>query len=504
MKKNIPGHYDIIIAGAGFAGSLMALILQKTGLNVCLLEKGKHPRFAIGESSTPVADMILRKLSIEYNLPWLHDFSRYGSWQKSHPEIVCGIKRGFCFFKQYPGKNFTTDKNHLNELFVAASSSDMQSDTNWLRSDVDAFFVEKVKEYGVTYLDLAEIVKAERSHDWKFEIERLEYNYAIHSSFFIDATGNSSLSEKLMGNGGSSHEFLTNSFAIFSHFENVPHWAEILKKNKISMSDYPFNPDLSALHQILDEGWMWMLRFNDNRTSVGFVVDNEKNNYDELSTEDLWNGFLQKYPAVRSILNDSNLHFTPGKIIRSRRLQRKMKKCFGEGWVALPHTAGFVDPLFSSGIAHTLSGIEKLAEIFKRFPETDDEFYNNLYEYQKGIFEELRLIDCLVAGCYKTMYCFELFVSWSMLYFAASIAHEHSRMNGRDSRLFLNADDVHIQRIVFDSYEDLLKIVSSGTPSADEIKAFTAIIKKRIEPFNTAGLLDPSFKNMYRHTIAAI
>src|SRR6185312_2046989 len=123
-------------------------------------------------------------------------------------------------------------------------------------------------------------------------------------------------------------------------------------------------------------------------TSVGFVVDNEKNDYDALSTGDIWKGLLQKYPAVKNILNDSELHFTPGKIIRSRRLQRKMKTCFGEGWVVLPHTAGFVDPLFSTGIAHTLSGIEKLADIFKCFRDKDGEFYNNLGEYEKGIFEE--------------------------------------------------------------------------------------------------------------------
>ena len=90
--------------------------------------------------------MILRNLASKYNLPWLHDFSRYGSWQQSHPEIVCGIKRGFSFFKHYPGKDFITDENHINELLVAASTSDIQSDTNWLRADFDAFLVNKVKE----------------------------------------------------------------------------------------------------------------------------------------------------------------------------------------------------------------------------------------------------------------------------------------------------------------------------------------------------------------------
>src|SRR5271154_6770642 len=134
-------HYscDIVVAGAGFAGSLMALVLHSLGLKVCLVEKGQHPRFAIGESSTPIADMILRELSAKYNLPWLAAFSRYGSWQEAHPEIVCGLKRGFSYFKHYPGKAFATDSDHSNELLVAASTDDVHSDTNWLRADLDAF-----------------------------------------------------------------------------------------------------------------------------------------------------------------------------------------------------------------------------------------------------------------------------------------------------------------------------------------------------------------------------
>ena len=140
MSKKSDHGCDIMIAGAGFAGSLMALVLNSLGFRVCLVEKGKHPRFAIGESSTPVADLILRQLSQQYNLPWLKDFSRYGSWQQAHPEIVCGIKRGFSYFKHHPGKEFTTDANHSYELLVAASTDDLQSDTNWLACRFRCFF----------------------------------------------------------------------------------------------------------------------------------------------------------------------------------------------------------------------------------------------------------------------------------------------------------------------------------------------------------------------------
>lgn len=504
MNENSSDQYDILVAGAGFAGSLTALILHNLGFKVCLLEKGQHPRFAIGESSTPVADMILRNLATKYNLPWLHDFSRYGSWQQSHPEIVCGIKRGFSFFKHHQGKDFTTDNNHKDELLVAASTNDIQSDTNWLRADFDAFLVDKVKESGIDYFDLTEIVKATRNAKWEFHLSRFDETKIIHTSFFIDATGNRWLLHKLLGIESSSEGFLTNSFAIFSHFNNVPKWVDILQKEGIPSDDFPYNPDHSALHHILDEGWLWMLRFNNNLTSLGFVLDNTNSFYGNLPTDKIWNDLLKKYPSINNIIKDASLATLPGKIIRSERLQRKLKNCFGPGWVALPHTAGFVDPLFSSGIAHSLSGIEKIINAITQCWGNEELLQQSLGEYEKAVFEELKLSDCLVAGCYKTMAHFELFNAWSMLYFASMIAHEQRRIKHESPGYFLNADDPAIRDMVQKSYADLLKILSHQQPTQEDIKCFTSIIKERIQSFNTAGLMEPSSKNMYRHTAAMI
>ncbi|HET7117485.1 MAG TPA: tryptophan 7-halogenase [Hanamia sp.] len=504
MSEIADNQYDILIAGSGFAGSLTALIFYNMDFKVCLIEKGQHPRFAIGESSTPIADIILRELALKYNMPWLHDFSRYGSWQKSHSEIVCGLKRGFSFFKHYPGEKFTTDNNHKNELLVAASSDDLQSDTNWLRSDFDAFLVNKIKETNITYFDLTDIVSAKRDKQWEFQTSRLEKIISIHASFFIDATGGDGLLKKIMGVTSSSDEFLTDSFALFSHFDNVPRWTEMLQKDGIPTKDFPYDPDNSALHQILDEGWLWQLRFNNGRTSLGLVLNNHLQSFKNIQTEEIWNHIIEKYPSISKITEGASLSPQPGKMIRSGRLQRKAEQCYGKGWVALPNTAGFVDPLFSTGIAHSLSGIKKIADIFYHNRKNEDLLYEGLKEYEKKIFEELKLMDLLIAGSYKTMDHFELFNSWSMLYFTATIAYEKRLLKGEPSGYFLNADSSYISDIVEKSYSDLLGIIERQKPSKEDVRRITQMIKNRIEPINTAGLLDPSFKNMYHHTAASL
>ena len=45
--------YDVIIAGSGITGTCMGMILAKNGLKVLIIELGKHPRFALGESLLP-------------------------------------------------------------------------------------------------------------------------------------------------------------------------------------------------------------------------------------------------------------------------------------------------------------------------------------------------------------------------------------------------------------------------------------------------------------------
>src|ERR1035441_2272884 len=49
--------FDVAIVGSGFAGSLLALVARRLGLSVLLLEKGSHPRFAIGGATSPPAKL---------------------------------------------------------------------------------------------------------------------------------------------------------------------------------------------------------------------------------------------------------------------------------------------------------------------------------------------------------------------------------------------------------------------------------------------------------------
>ena len=501
-------RYDVLIAGAGFAGSLAALILQRLGLRVCLVEKARHPRFAIGESSTPAADMILRDLAREYDLPWLQAFSRYGTWCRQFPDVMRGLKRGFSFYKHHPGKAFYTDAQHSHELLVAASADDEHSDTQWLRADFDAFLVSKVQEAGIDYWDETEIGYMADDGVLSFALQRGEVCDGIQADFFIDATGSPHLLQRLFQVPCTADNFYTNSFAVFSHFEQVPLWEDMVKHLGYDTGDYPYRADFSALHHILDEGWMWMLRFDDGRVSIGFVVNGHLDPMEGMSAVEVWHRLLGRYPSLLALMQGARLSAQPGKLLRSARLQRRLQQLVGPRWVALPHTAGFVDPLFSPGNAFTLSGLESIIRIFQQPQARDRE--KALQLYAREIEDALQLMDKLIAGCYRTMAHFQMFQAWSMVYFACTLAYEQyqmSHMMRAPEALpegFLLANRSEIQHMVNACWRVLEDFQRKGNYGLRQIEAFTNLIRQHIAPFNTAGLLDPSVHNMYRHTTAQV
>src|SRR6476659_8289804 len=142
-RKNLKAEYDFAIAGSGFSGSLMAMVLKQLGFSVIILERGKHPRFAIGESSTPLTNLLLEQLATKYRLDRILPFSKWGSWQAAYPEVGCGLKRGFTFYHHNDGAEFKYDPLHENELLVAASPNDRIADTHWYRQDFDYFLLRE-------------------------------------------------------------------------------------------------------------------------------------------------------------------------------------------------------------------------------------------------------------------------------------------------------------------------------------------------------------------------
>src|SRR6266536_4068449 len=181
--------FDIAVIGSGFGGSIMAMIARRLGHSVILLERGQHPRFVIGESSTPLANLLLEELARQYDLPRLLPLAKWGSWQKSQPQISCGLKRGFTFYHHRFGLPFAGDPDRRDQLLVAASPRDEIADTHWYRADFDQFLVREAQACGVEYRDRTKLEKVSIQADGaKLMGEREGEKISICARIVIDSS----------------------------------------------------------------------------------------------------------------------------------------------------------------------------------------------------------------------------------------------------------------------------------------------------------------------------
>jgi tetracycline 7-halogenase / FADH2 O2-dependent halogenase len=340
---------DVAIVGSGFAGSLTALALLRRGRSVVLIERGRHPRFAIGESSTPLANLLLEELSDRYDLPRIRAFSKWGSWQRTRPDVACGLKRGFTFFFHRPGEAFADSVDHRRQLLVAASPHDEIADTHWYRPQFDHALALEAQAEGAAYLDMTRLERIRHEGECTIlEGAREGRSVRITARFVIDASGPRGFLHGALGLGEALHRWLPGTQGLYTHFEGVERWDQLTP----SPEQPPYPVDDAALHHVLPGGWIWMLRFNNGVTSAGAALtDPLAASLVAAEGAPAWHRLLATLPSVADQFRSARavLPFvhTPRVAFRSRRVS-------GPAWALLPSAAGVIDPLLSTGFPLTL------------------------------------------------------------------------------------------------------------------------------------------------------
>ena len=197
---------------------------RRLGLSVLQLERGHHPRFAIGESTSPLANLLLEQLAERYDLPRLRSLASYGPWQRTYPEIGCGLKRGFTYFHQTNGQTYQPAADRSNQLLVSASPNDELADTHWLRADVDTFLVAEAVSVGVDYFDRVSL-DAPQWEDGQGDC-RLTGNwrgkpFETRARLLLDATGPHGFLSRTQGLAEASFAGYPQTQSLFSHFTGV-------------------------------------------------------------------------------------------------------------------------------------------------------------------------------------------------------------------------------------------------------------------------------------------
>lgn len=480
--------YDVAILGSGFAGSLLAMIAHRLGRSVVLIERGSHPRNVIGESSTPLSNLLLEELAIRYNLPALLPLTKWGAWQRHYPEIACGLKRGFSFFHHDRG---SLDSSGFDkQMLVAASPHDEIADTHWYRADFDQHLVLEVQRLGVAYHDevhLREVIESKAYVE--LAGERHQRDFKVRAKFIVDATGPRGCLHHLLQLPEASLPCMPLTQALYNHFRDVRRLDESPQSNRDD--EPPFPIDDAAVHHVFEGGWIWVLRFNNGVTSAGVVATDATASTLALSEKaTAWARLLEQIPALREQFSDAtpqhSFTYLPRVSFRSGQIA-------GDRWALLQSAAGFVDPLLSSGFPLTLLGVRRIAEIFDQH-WNHPTFAKQLQAYAVATDRDLLATAHLIGALYANMKNFEAFRAISLLYFASASFSETVRRLGKphlaDSFL------LRAEPKFGPAAETLLTRVATGV-SLSETVAFVEEVHRLIAPFDVAGLCASPYNHCY-------
>jgi FADH2 O2-dependent halogenase len=394
---------SIVILGAGIAGSMLATILARHGVDVCVLEAGTHPQFAIGESMIPETGAWFRLMALRFAVPELDHLSNFQG-TRQHVSAACGVKRAFSFVYHRPGEMPSADE------FVQfpTLAPPFGPDTHFFRQDTDAWLLATAVRYGARVHQQCRVDSVQREGDgWLLRAGERE----IRCRYLIDGAGFRSPLSQLFGLRDEPCRFRTNSRSLFTHMVGVRPYDACAPAGH----GMPYPLAQSTLHHVFDGGWLWVIPFDNHPLStnglcsVGLQLDRARHPDDNRPAQQQFDEFLKRFPGVAP-------QFAEARAVRpwvsTGRLQFSSRQLVGDGYCLLPHAAGFIDPLFSSGLGFTGWVVNALAgELIEA--SQDGDWSTARFRYiEEWAQKHVDHFDRLVSGAYTSFSDFDMWNAW--------------------------------------------------------------------------------------------
>ncbi|MFC4536635.1 NAD(P)/FAD-dependent oxidoreductase [Sphaerisporangium dianthi] len=376
-------RYDVAILGSGMAGGMLGAVLARNGVKVLILDAGTHPRFAVGESTIPYTSGMARLIGERYGVPELKYLSNFkGTIKKVSPN--CGQKQNFGFVYHREGQSQIPEE--INQLVVPVV---FRTETHLFRQDVDAYLFHLAVKYG------AEPRLATRVTDIVVDpdegaVLRTDRGEEFRADYVVDGSGfRSPLADKFELRETPTRA-RTHSRCLFTHMIGVRPFDDSPTARRHVHPD-PWHH--GTLHHVFDGGWLWVIPFDNYPgapnplCSVGLTLDPRKFPKGQTPPAEEFAGFLDRFPEIA-------WQFEGAKAVRpwvsTDRLQYSTKRVVGERYCLTSHAAGFIDALYSRGLANTLAVVNALGWRLIAAAKDGDwskERFEYVEDLQQGLFD---------------------------------------------------------------------------------------------------------------------
>ncbi len=353
--------FDVAIIGGGPAGSTAATLLAKAGRRVVVLEREKFPRFHIGESLLPFTMSAFERLGVTEKIEAAGFVPKYGAEITSHDG---GRETKFYFRNGF-------QPQHEKAIQVT-------------RADFDKLLLDHARECG------ADVREETCVESVAFHRDRVELKAKA-------ATGESTITARYLLDCSGRQTVVGRHFNLKRSYPGLQKMAVYAHYDGVEM---PCGID-GTLTRMVHAGdhWFWTIPLSPTRASVGVVMDTAKFKRMKLSPETLLDTVIAESPVMSERLDGaqrvSRVYSTSDYSYRNRRL-------YGDRWLLAGDAAGFIDPIFSSGVFLAVLSGESAADALEVAFETPRRRVQAFRDYSRRLQRVMKLYLRFVNGWYRT------------------------------------------------------------------------------------------------------
>jgi flavin-dependent dehydrogenase len=316
-KKN----YDVIVIGAGPAGSAAATLLAEKGHEVLVLEREKFPRYHVGESLLPFTFYPLQRLGLVETM------------------------RQSQFVKKY-SVQFVSPSGQASQPFYFFSRYDQDVAQTWqvLRSEFDQMLMELARSKGARVLEEVTVIGLLKE-DEKVAGVRAQLKdgrvMEFRAPITLDCSGKESFAA--VRNHWRIRDPKLNKVAVWTYYQGAKR-------------DEGIDAGATTVAFVPERGWFWYIPQHNDMVSVGVVAEGKYLTRDGIkSPEQIFQREIEQNLWIKE-------HLAPGTQIGPYYVTNEFsfhsRYCATEGLLLVGDAFCFLDPVFSSGLMFALkSGV---------------------------------------------------------------------------------------------------------------------------------------------------
>jgi flavin-dependent dehydrogenase len=304
-------NVDVLVLGAGPAGSVLAYRLAARGFQVAVVESQSFPRYTIGETLTPGVESLLKQAQILGSSPSL-DFPRttgnLSAWGSDHL--------------------------HFNEHSQESKAHGFQVN----RAVFDSMLMASAQRAGASFLQAGRPTEFhEESAGWSVRIQfQSEASSWVKARFLCDATGRSQFLARRLRLGVRSHGKLVGL---------ISYWKQ--------------DPGVSSAHgcntlvESIPEGWFYTAGLGHNRRVTGLMSDRDLlPGHLHSCARRVYSDALARTRYSRELLQRADWD---GKVRIFAASPTLVERVAGSSWLLAGDAASTVDPISSQGIQKAIT-----------------------------------------------------------------------------------------------------------------------------------------------------